>query len=1198
MSALELGFLISFVTWVFPLLSLGLFSYGLALHSKRSTGAVHFFFAAFAAFCRNLMFLIDYGTRSPLGGHEIRQLFDLILLLAMALSVIGSLSFLSAQGIKTSQSRRRVMITASFAAWAIPAMSGMLGSFTAIEVLHHAIYNSAVVGLAWVYLVLGAVAARHFGKSGQKAEKWAISAAVLILVHPVVRMYLFQNMMVPRAALWWWLDIFLLGASTTLAGMVVIFIAKSARVRGLNLLVRKQFRATKILSKRSFAIIGAAVIIAVLMSLLLIQRSGEELTSAVAKQLQSRQLSNVLNAGSHLQAATKTLASCLAGVSELCSSGLEHWDDGVFHNLVAMANDQLPCNLLITDTEGRILKTDARQETARRMLGYLAAAPFDNADAEKKVQVAGPVFIGPRGSPAGFLVFYAPLFAQVASGQVVLYRTYLFASAKDVTSTFLKGAGSDLGPTILADDRGQVLLSTEVNTSAHFNSYRVSDSPADSAMCLLSRMKAHSPDSTILKSGDSSELASYCSVRLGGLTYYLVATAPWDVVLSSIDEAYLKQYQLLGFIVVLVLLGSGIALEVSTRWGVALERMMLVKTEQLHQEKVNLEQTMRSIGNPLLAVDEELNITYANPEFASAFGSPDGRKCYQLVFGRSEPCEDCLAKKAIESDHVCHSVRQREDDVQMRIFDITASPKRDIEGNVLESILLLNDITERSTLQRKVKESEEKYKRLVEASPDMVCIVQSRRLIYANQVLMRKLGFAPSELFSNDFDIVTRVVHPDWRAKAVESLERLENEGAELETELSLVTAGGQELRVLFKGVPITYSGQDAVELILVDITKLNELHKQLLQAERLASLGELTASIAHELNNKLAPILAYSEMLQDRVTDDAVSKRLMFIENCAVGAKSVVESLLAFPRTGASVRKSVNLNKILEDTVQLVKYRLDAFNIDLILELDKDLPRTMADRKQMEQVFLNIINNAYQAMEDRGGTLYIQSSVEGDNIVFQITDTGPGIPEANLARIFEPFFTTKPVGKGTGLGLPCSYGIVKAHNGDLRCASKVLRGTTFTIQLPIVEGEPEEEAPEKTQVVSQEVQRGANILVVDDEEILRGMVYEILAPDHTVLLASNGQEAIDTLKRETVDMIITDLRMPGLDGFALFKWVKKNRPGLEKRILFTTGDIYEPKTREFIRQVEFRCISKPFSVDAFVQQVSSLLVEQPAAPV
>ncbi len=1198
MTALELGFLISFVTWVFPLLALGLFAYGLALHSKRSTGAVHFFFAAFAAFCRNLMFLIDYGTHSPLGGGEIRQLFDLILLLAMVLSAIGSLSFLSAQGIRISQSRRRVMITASFAAWAIPAMSGMLGSFTAIEVLHHAIYTSAVVGLAWAYFVLGAVAARHFGKSGQKAQKLAISAVVLILVHPILRMYLFQNMIVPKAALWWWLDVFLLGASTTLAGMVVIFIAKSAGARGLNLLVRKQFRANKILSKRTFAVIGAFVVVAVLMSLLLIQRSGEELTCAVAKQLQSRQLSRVLSVGSDLQAASKTLASCLAGLSELCSRGLQHWDDEVFNNLVAMANDQLPCNLLITDPEGRILKTDAQQGTVRQVLGYLAAVPFDKTDDSKKVRVAGPVFIGPRGSPGSFFVFYAPVFSHGALDQTILYKAYLFTPAQVVTSTFLRGADSEFGHTILADDTGEVLLSSEVNSTAHSIPHRVPHSSAERIKHLLSRMRAHSPGSTILKSRDSSELASYCSVRLGGRSYYLAAAAPWNVVLSSIDEAYLKQYQLLGFIMVLVLFGSGTAVEVSTQWGKALERMMLVKTEQLHQEKVNLEQTMRSIGNPLLAVDEELNITYANPEFVSAFGSPDGGKCYQLVFGRSEPCEDCLAKKAIESDHVCHAIRQREDDGQPRSFDITASPKRDIEGNVLESILLLNDITERSTLQRKIKESEEKYKRLVETSPDMICIVQSGRLIYANQVLTRKLGFAPRELFSSDFDLVSRVVHPDWRAKAIESLERLQKEGATLETELLLITASGKELQVLFKGVPITFSGQDAVELILVDITKLNELHKQLLQAERLASLGELTASIAHELNNKLAPILAYSEMLQDRVSDDAVSKRLMFIEKCAIGAKSVVETLLAFPRTSASVRKSVNLNRIVEETVQLVKYRLDVFNIDLILELDKGLPRTMADRKQMEQVFLNIINNAYQAMEDRGGTLYIHSSVEGDNIVFQITDTGPGIPEANLTRIFKPFFTTKPAGKGTGLGLPCSYGIVKTHNGDLRCASKVSRGTTFTIQMPIVEGEPEEEAPEGTQIVSQEVQQGASILVVDDEEILRGMVREILAPDHTVFLASNGREAIDVLKREPVDMIITDLRMPGLDGFALFKWVKENIPGLEKRMLFTTGDIYEPKTREFIRQVDFRCISKPFSVDAFVQQVSSLLVEQPAAPV
>jgi len=1198
MTAIVLGFLVSFITWVFPLLAVALFSYALALHSRESTGAVHLFFAAFAAFCRNLLILIDFGTRSPLAGHHYRLFLDIVLLLALSLAVMGSSAFLSVQGISVSPRRRRTMIAVALAFWLMPAISGIFSALSAIEVLHYAIYSSAVVCLAWVYLTLGAVAAHHFGKIGAKAQKLSSAACVLILLHPILRMYSFRASMIPKSAFWWCIDTLLLGFSTILCGAMVMLVARGARHVELRSLLKTELRVQKIVSKRTIVFIGLGVVVAVMLSLLLIQRSGEELTSAVTKELQHKHVSQLLGLGSKLRDTSKALRSSLAGLAMACiqETGELRCRGEVFDIFLKMANDHFPCNILICDAEGQIIKTDASNDTARVLMNRLEAGFAKAAPPPNSTTVLGPRFLASTDDGDGIVFFQAPVFSSAGHDQPLL-NAYLFASAAAVASKHLRGVGPT-GSVSLIDASGNVVLSSFSGFASGDIARQLSITSREAKRDLLSRITTTNPGAMVHRTVDSSRLISYCSVYLDESKYYLVASVPWDLVLLSIDSAYLKQYQLLGFIMFLVLFGSITAVYVSTKWGRALERIMLAKTEQLRHEKINLEQAMRSIGNPLIVVNGELDVTYANPEFISAFSVPNGNKCYRTIYDRDQPCDDCLARKAIDTDQVCHAVRLSEDGSDARCFDITASPKRDLEGNVIGSIILLNDVTERNTFDRKIRESEEKYKRLVEASPDMVCIIQSGRLIYANKVLIEKLGFSPRELFSRDFELVTRIVHPDWRQEASRCLDSLKGEKASQETELCLITKVGQELQVLFKGVPITYGGLDAVEVILVDITKLKELHKQLLQAERLASLGELTASIAHELNNKLAPILAYSQMLQERTSDEAVAERLTFIEKCATGAKSVVETLLAFPRTSSSVRKLANLNKILEDTVQLVKYRLDASNIDLIMELDEGLPRTMVDPKQIEQVVLNIVNNAYQAMGERGGTLYIVSFAEDSGIVFQITDTGPGISEADLPRVFEPFFTTKPAGKGTGLGLPCSYGIIKAHDGDLKCTSKLSRGTTFTIKLPIVEGEAEQmpETTDAEMIVSQGEQTSARILVVDDEEMLRGMVNEVLSPDHTVFLAGCGREAIDLLQQETISLIITDLRMPGLDGFALYNWVKENKPGLEKQMLFTTGDIYEPRTREFMRQSDIKCISKPFSVKAFLQQVNSLLTDMPPA--
>ncbi|MBN1591865.1 MAG: response regulator [Candidatus Coatesbacteria bacterium] len=1192
-----LGFLISFTTWVFPLLALALFSYALALNSKESTGAVHLFFAAFAAFCRNLLILIDFGTRSPFAAPHYRLFLDLLLLLAMTLAVMGSSTLLSVQGISISSRYKRTMIGVALCFWLTAAISGIVGESSAVEVLHYAVYDCAVVCLAWAYLVIGVVAAHHFGRIGTIALRLAKTAAFIILIHPLNRMFFFRASTIPRGIEWWLLDLFLLGSSTMLCGAAVVLIARGARRVELKTLLKTDVRAQKVVSKRSFAFIGLGVIVAVILSLLLIQRSGEELTSAVTRELQNRHLSELMGIGSRVQDASRGLRSCMAAMSEVYSKNAVAplREDRVFDVFLKIANDHMPCNILIATPEGELIKTDASNELAEAFLDKAGLA-FETSDpvSEEKGDVLGPKFIFFDESANGLFAFCTTIFLPNGPDGSRPLRVYLLASTRTITSRYFSGMEGEPVSVCLMSERGDIVLSTATKlVSRNIGEILCPDSP-ERRQGMLTEIIRHNPGYRVHKAAEAPLLLSYCSIHINGSAFYPIAIAPWDIVLASIDSAYLKQYQLLGFIMVLILFGSIIAVYISTRWSRSLERIALEKTDQLRHEKTNLEQAMRSIGKPLIVVNENLDITYANTEFIAAFSEPLGKKCHEVIYCRSSKCENCLAEMSIQGDEVCHAVRLEEEGPEARCFDITASPKKDLEGNVIGSIILLSDVTERNTYERRIRESEEKYKRLVETSPDMVCIIQSGRLLYANKVLIEKMGFSPKDLFADEFELVANIVHRDWREDASRFLDDLRGSKLPKEMELPLVTKGGQELQVLFRGVPITYGGLEAIEVIFVDITKLKELHRQLLQAERLASLGELTASIAHELNNKLTPILAYSEMLQNRIEDHAIAERLAYIERCAKGAKSVVETLLAFPRNTTSMRKSINLNRLLVDTLQLVKYRLDACNIDLLTELDEDLPSTMVDPKQIEQVFLNIVNNAYQAMEERGGTLYIVSNVHGDRIVIQITDTGAGISEADLGRIFEPFFTTKPAGKGTGLGLPCSLGIINAHDGELRCTSKLGRGTTFEIDLPVVRRQTEEE-PELIQaddLLLESDVAGAKILVVDDEEMLRGMVNEILSLDHTVLLAGDGREAIDLLKKEAIEMIVTDLRMPGLDGFALYNWVKENKPGLERRMLFTTGDIYEPRTREFMRRGGIRCISKPFSVSAFMNQVNSVLAD------
>jgi len=357
---------------------------------------------------------------------------------------------------------------------------------------------------------------------------------------------------------------------------------------------------------------------------------------------------------------------------------------------------------------------------------------------------------------------------------------------------------------------------------------------------------------------------------------------------------------------------------------------------------------------------------------------------------------------------------------------------------------------------------------------------------------------------------------------------------------------------------------------------KFAALQEQLYKSEKFVTLGELLAGVAHELNNRVAPILIYAQMLQQSTTDELTQKRLRVIEESAMGAKTILESLLSHSREGAKDKEPVDLNQTLRSTLTLVDYKIRNQGIKLSVDISPHLPSVMVNDKQMAQVLLNIINNAVHAMENSGGELAIKSRHDRSHITITIADSGPGVPEKLSERIFSPFFTTKEVGKGTGLGLSISKRYVEENGGSLYVESTPSGGAAFVIEIPVMERDdqlfvdyiaPGEESVELAQ-----------ILVVDDDSTIQNVIRDVLGPSYNVEFAGDGRDAMLMIQDNPFDLLLVDYHMPSFDGKQLYEWIADNHPSLTDRILFSTGDIYHEGIRDFIESTGCGCLVKPFS--------------------
>jgi len=561
------------------------------------------------------------------------------------------------------------------------------------------------------------------------------------------------------------------------------------------------------------------------------------------------------------------------------------------------------------------------------------------------------------------------------------------------------------------------------------------------------------------------------------------------------------------------------------------------------------------------------------------------------------------------------------DSLPVELFSI---PVRNESGQIVQSRTAATDISKRWQVEKALIESERKLDSIVKTIPDIVYRLDQNGMISFISEGVRRYGYAPDELQGKS---MMSLVHPEDRSMARRRIdERRTGVRSTIGVEIRLLpkakgtrsgSSAAKDASYFLVTAEGLYAGNNqqsgqfiGTQGIAHDITKRKEseidrirLETELQKARKMEAIGTLAGGIAHDFNNLLMGIQGCASLMRlDAHEDEQSLKRIEIIEQCVKRGSDLTKQLLGFAKSGKYNVKTIDINKIVNDAVQL--FGRTRKSIIIQRQLDEDLWSVEGDLGQLEQVMLNLLINADQAMPAGGQIELVTENIEsemerlgflelkpGKYIRILVKDTGIGMDDEIRNRIFEPFFTTKEMGHGTGLGLASAYGIIKNHGGAIHVASTPGQGSRFYVYLPATRDPVSEDSK-----AAIGIEKGyGTILLVDDEEMVlrvNGQMLERLG--YQVLIAANGKQAMEIYqeKHKDIDLVILDMIMPGMSGFETYNLIKKINPDL--KVLLSSGYSQNDQANEIIAVDQQDFLQKPFSLARLSHKINTILAKRP----
>jgi len=703
--------------------------------------------------------------------------------------------------------------------------------------------------------------------------------------------------------------------------------------------------------------------------------------------------------------------------------------------------------------------------------------------------------------------------------------------------------------------------------------------------------------------GEIEKFIAYTPIHINSHIWSVAVCAPVNEVERIVYRATRSEWFTVTFVILVLIIGGFLFFIVSYRWSHFLEREVEVKTGELRETGEYLNNLIRHANAPIIVWNPDKRITIFNKAFETMSGRSEAEMMKQMldVLFPEESRSNSLQK--IESaskgeywESVEIPIMGADGEIRIALWN-SANIYSEDGKTLIATIAQGQDITERKKTGEALRESEKKYRLLVDHANEAIFIAQDEVIKFPNSRTEELIGYNKEELGKIPF---INIIHPEDRDMVLDRYERrLKGEEPPSTYSFRMINKAGVELTVHLNTILITWEERPATLNFIRDITQQKRLEAQLLQAQKMESIGTLSGGIAHDFNNLLAGIQGnVSLMLLDIDSSYTHYEKLKSIEECVQSGTGLTKQLLGFARSGKYETRPADLNKLIEKTSTMFERTKKELNI--YRKYQKDIWTVEVDEGQIEQVLLNLYVNAWQAMPE-GGELYLQSenvtlddaykkpfSVKpGEYVKVSVTDTGVGMDEETQKRIFDPFFTTREMGRGTGLGLASVYGIIKNHDGIINVYSEMGEGTTFNIYLTA----SGKELTEKRRAAEEVLKGTETVLLVDDEVIFTDVSSQMLEKlGYEILTARNGKEAVNIYKenKEKIDMVILDMIMPGMSGGEVYNKLKEINPGI--KVLLSSGYSINGQAKEILERGCSGFLQKPFSIKKLSQKIREIL--------